>query len=40
MYSVKPIDAEGLLKSIGKTEALLVVENHQRRMKIEGSGRA
>ncbi len=31
MYSVRPIDAEGLLKSIGKMEALLVVENHQRR---------
>ncbi len=31
MYSVKPIDGEGLLTSIKKTGALLVVENHQRR---------
>jgi transketolase len=31
MYSLKPFDGEGLLKSIRKTGALLVAENHQRR---------
>jgi transketolase len=31
MYSVKPFDEVGLLKSIQKTAALLVVENHQKR---------
>ncbi len=31
MYSVKPFDEKTLLRSIRKTGALLVVENHQRR---------
>jgi transketolase len=31
MYSVKPFDREGLMASIDKTGALLVVENHQQR---------
>jgi transketolase len=31
MYSVKPFDREGLLKSLDKTGALVVAENHQRR---------
>ncbi len=31
MYSLKPFDAKTLLKSITKTEALLIVENHQKR---------
>ncbi len=31
MYSIKPFDREGLLKSISKTGALLVAENHQAR---------
>ncbi|MBN1673096.1 MAG: transketolase family protein [Kiritimatiellae bacterium] len=31
MYSVKPFDRDGLLRSIARTGALLVAENHQRR---------
>jgi len=31
MYSIKPFDTRTLLKSISKTRALLVVENHQKR---------
>ena len=31
LYSIKPFDREALLASVGKTGALLVVENHQRR---------
>jgi len=31
MYSIKPFDQKTLLKSISKTGALLVVENHQKR---------
>ncbi len=31
MYSIKPFDADTLLASIGKTGALLVAENHQKR---------
>ncbi|NJL72334.1 MAG: hypothetical protein HC888_12530 [Candidatus Competibacteraceae bacterium] len=31
MYSVKPFDSRGLLKSVARTGALLVAENHQRR---------
>jgi transketolase len=31
MYSIKPFDQKALLKSIEKTGALLVAENHQRR---------
>lgn len=31
MYSIKPFDEHTLLKSITKTGALVVVENHQRR---------
>jgi len=31
MYSVKPFDREGLLKSLDKTGALVVAENHQQR---------
>jgi transketolase len=31
MYSVKPFDQDALLASISRTNALLVVENHQRR---------
>ena len=29
LYSIKPYDADGVLKSIRKTGALLVPENHQ-----------
>ena len=31
MYSIKPFDKASLLRSINKTEALLVVEDHQKR---------
>ena len=31
MYSIKPFDKKNLLNSISKTEALLVVEDHQKR---------
>lgn len=31
MYSLKPFDSKILLESITKTEALLIVENHQKR---------
>ena len=31
MYSIKPFDKRNLLNSISKTEALLVVEDHQKR---------
>jgi len=31
MYSIKPFDWEGIKKSVEKTGALLVVENHQKR---------
>lgn len=31
MYSIKPFDKEGLIKSIGKTGILVVAENHQKR---------
>ena len=31
MYSIKPFDADTLLESVGRTGALLVAENHQRR---------
>ena len=31
LYSVKPFDREGLLKSLDKTGALVVAENHQKR---------
>jgi transketolase len=31
MYSIKPFDEAALTESIGRTEALLVAENHQRR---------
>lgn len=31
MYSIKPFDKKNLLSSISKTEALLVVEDHQKR---------
>lgn len=31
LYSIKPVDMEGITASVSKTGALLVVENHQRR---------
>lgn len=31
MYSIKPFDQQGLLSSLEKTDALVVVENHQQR---------
>lgn len=31
LYSIKPYDRDGVLRSIGKTGALVVAENHQRK---------